>query len=413
MGLSTLPSGKAFPLGLPVGTIQPWPTAVAPDGWQLCDGSALSRSVYSDLFSTIGTTFGVGDGSTTFNVPSIPLISTPWAQPRGRVGSAQITSSVSGIGSAADVSGLSIAFTAVANRYYRVTFQGYVGSTNANAGIVVYVTNGANTSLQNAVCTPLSNVVGEFVSIVTQPLTFSAGAQTVKIRAEFAVAGTATLVASATRPCFIMLEDIGGDVSQAPFTLGAHIIKVRDVAGGIDSGSNYVVTTSGALPTGIVGRTVYTTDDHKLQVFAGATPTLRPPWNLPWGIQGIATTSSGQAGVTSSGADLTGLSVTFTAVANRRYRITGYVCLLKNTSAGLMRFLITDGSNTQLRLALLYAPTSGTYYNIHTSVVHTPAAGSFTYKLRASSDTNTMDVAHGTDPGFILVEDIGPNGSPA
>lgn len=43
----------------------------APSGWLLCDGSAVSRTTYSDLFSEIGTTYGSGDGSTTFNVPDL------------------------------------------------------------------------------------------------------------------------------------------------------------------------------------------------------------------------------------------------------------------------------------------------------------------------------------------------------
>lgn len=40
-----------------------------PDGWLLCDGSAVSRTTYASLFGAIGTTWGIGDGSTTFNVP--------------------------------------------------------------------------------------------------------------------------------------------------------------------------------------------------------------------------------------------------------------------------------------------------------------------------------------------------------
>jgi microcystin-dependent protein len=42
-----------------------------PDGWLLCDGSAVSRTTYADLFAVIGETWGVGDGSTTFNLPDI------------------------------------------------------------------------------------------------------------------------------------------------------------------------------------------------------------------------------------------------------------------------------------------------------------------------------------------------------
>lgn len=54
---------------VPTGSVLQFVGAAAPGGWVLCDGSAISRSDYSTLFGVIGTTFGVGDGSTTFNVP--------------------------------------------------------------------------------------------------------------------------------------------------------------------------------------------------------------------------------------------------------------------------------------------------------------------------------------------------------
>ena len=52
------------------GTIQMWPTVTAPTGYLLCTGTAVSRTTYAALFAVIGTTFGVGDGSTTFNLPN-------------------------------------------------------------------------------------------------------------------------------------------------------------------------------------------------------------------------------------------------------------------------------------------------------------------------------------------------------
>lgn len=58
-------------LAIPVGTINPYAGAAAPSGWLLCDGAAVSRTTYASLFSVIGETFGVGDGSTTFNVPDL------------------------------------------------------------------------------------------------------------------------------------------------------------------------------------------------------------------------------------------------------------------------------------------------------------------------------------------------------
>ena len=55
----------------PAGTIIAYAGSTAPDGYMLCDGSAVSRSIYSRLFTAIGTTYGTGDGSTTFNVPNL------------------------------------------------------------------------------------------------------------------------------------------------------------------------------------------------------------------------------------------------------------------------------------------------------------------------------------------------------
>lgn len=55
----------------PVGTINAYGGTTAPDGWLLCEGQALSRTDYADLFAVIGTSFGSGDESTTFNVPDM------------------------------------------------------------------------------------------------------------------------------------------------------------------------------------------------------------------------------------------------------------------------------------------------------------------------------------------------------
>ena len=56
---------------VPVGCIQMYAGAVAPSGWKLCDGSAISRTTYSALFTVLSTTFGVGDNSSTFNLPDL------------------------------------------------------------------------------------------------------------------------------------------------------------------------------------------------------------------------------------------------------------------------------------------------------------------------------------------------------
>jgi microcystin-dependent protein len=56
---------------VPTGMICPYGAATAPTGWLLCDGAAVSRTTFAELFAVIGTTYGVGDGSTTFNVPDM------------------------------------------------------------------------------------------------------------------------------------------------------------------------------------------------------------------------------------------------------------------------------------------------------------------------------------------------------
>jgi microcystin-dependent protein len=58
-------------LAAPTGTIHLFAPTVVPTGWLPCDGAAVSRSTYTGLFAAITTTYGAGDGSTTFNVPDL------------------------------------------------------------------------------------------------------------------------------------------------------------------------------------------------------------------------------------------------------------------------------------------------------------------------------------------------------
>ena len=57
--------------GLPSGAVQAFAMTAVPTGWLECNGSAVSRTIYSALFAAIGTTFGAGDGTTTFNLPDL------------------------------------------------------------------------------------------------------------------------------------------------------------------------------------------------------------------------------------------------------------------------------------------------------------------------------------------------------
>ena len=54
-----------------VGSIISWSSSTVPSGYLECDGSTISRTTYSNLFNAISTTYGVGDGNTTFEIPDL------------------------------------------------------------------------------------------------------------------------------------------------------------------------------------------------------------------------------------------------------------------------------------------------------------------------------------------------------
>ncbi len=69
-GLS-LSGGELVATGVPPGSLMAYAGTTEPTGWLLCYGQAVSRTTYADLFAAIGTTYGVGDGSTTFTLPDL------------------------------------------------------------------------------------------------------------------------------------------------------------------------------------------------------------------------------------------------------------------------------------------------------------------------------------------------------
>lgn len=63
-------NGKVTGDTLPIGAMVPYGSSTPPTNWLVCDGSAVSRTTYAELFAVIGTSYGTGDGSTTFNLPN-------------------------------------------------------------------------------------------------------------------------------------------------------------------------------------------------------------------------------------------------------------------------------------------------------------------------------------------------------
>lgn len=63
--------GTAWVGTTPAGAIETYAGSTAPNGWLLCFGQAVSRTTYADLFAALSTTHGVGNGTTTFNLPDL------------------------------------------------------------------------------------------------------------------------------------------------------------------------------------------------------------------------------------------------------------------------------------------------------------------------------------------------------
>jgi microcystin-dependent protein len=90
-------SGTAGASGMPAGSISAFAGSAAPTGWLLCFGQAVSRTTYADLFSAISTTYGSGDGSTTFNLPDLRGRVAVGKDNMGGTAANRMTSSGSGI----------------------------------------------------------------------------------------------------------------------------------------------------------------------------------------------------------------------------------------------------------------------------------------------------------------------------
>ena len=70
------------------GVVQLFAGSSAPSGWLICNGQAVSRTTYAALFAVIGTTYGAGDGSTTFNIPNLVNKTVRGSNSLGKTGGA-------------------------------------------------------------------------------------------------------------------------------------------------------------------------------------------------------------------------------------------------------------------------------------------------------------------------------------
>jgi len=102
-------------LPFPSGTLLTFAGSTAPDGWLLCDGSAVSRTTYARLFAAISTTYGNGDGALTFNIPDLRGVYPRGAGTNGTANYGGVTGHTPAAGALATKGGQKTAKNGLAN----------------------------------------------------------------------------------------------------------------------------------------------------------------------------------------------------------------------------------------------------------------------------------------------------------
>jgi hypothetical protein len=178
-----------------------------------------------------------------------------------------------------------------------------------------------------------------------------------------------------------------------------------------------IVCTSATRPASPPqGMTIYETDTNKLLAYTTATTGWVPPWNLPWGVQYATTVASSTSLSTNSETDIAGLTaITWTAVANRRYRTTVTVPVYQQTTATSVTtaLKITDTSNVVKGQANWGSLPIGDFNFTAVAYETGLASGSVTRKARMITTAGTGNVAGASVPLIAIVEDLGPTTNPA
>ena len=126
---------------VPAGTIVAYGGASAPIGWLLCDAAAVSRTTYARLFAIVGTAFGVGDGSSTFNTPNLAdRLPLGKGSNNGTVGATGSAAAASGVLTSAAISGVQ---TGASNTGTGTSGTGTTGTGNTGTGTSGTATTGA------------------------------------------------------------------------------------------------------------------------------------------------------------------------------------------------------------------------------------------------------------------------------
>jgi microcystin-dependent protein len=154
---------------LPVGMIVPYGGSSAPSQWLLCYGQAVSRTTYAALFAAIGTTYGTGNGSTTFNLPDLRGRVAAGVDNMGGTAASRLTNSGTGN---SGINGSTLGAAGGSDRHTQTTAEmaphthTVPGAAAQNCSTTVLQTTGAACSSGGAVATTSSGGSGNAATIV-------------------------------------------------------------------------------------------------------------------------------------------------------------------------------------------------------------------------------------------------------
>jgi len=194
------------------------------------------------------------------------------------------------------------------------------------------------------------------------------------------------------------------------------------------NGSKYVpvndpvFTTTGIRDAAFTAPNIgdsYYFDSNDLQegpIYRNHAGQYRLPWNMPWGEVAYVDSSSMTGGIVGSVVDLTGLSLTFTGIANRKYMCLAKLSVLSSNAAELIWAYLSDGASVVKDTAKIIVASAGISEtkNLQERVI--TGAGTITRKLAAQRVTGAGTVQAGGEANCkasILILDIGPSGAPA
>ena len=167
------------------------------------------------------------------------------------------------------------------------------------------------------------------------------------------------------------------------------------------------VCTSSTRPASpFEGQMIYETDTDRVLVYNGTAWYAN--WNTAWGQVGYVSKAS-DTSITTTATDISGLSISWTAVSGRLYKTSFHGIGYVNTADAYINIQITDGANNRVQFIRNGGSATTSRFSITGFLYETSLSGSVTRKARIDCNTGTGSLDGGASyPTQLIIEDIGP-----